>query len=183
MFIPIKTLTSTLKYQNPWMKVYEDEIEFADGSPGIYGVIDRQHGVGALVITEKNEILLANQFRYPIQDYSWEIPGGGRDENETGNEAIARELREETGLDLPAEQFVSHGSFYSLNSCSREQAELFSIRVPSIDLATIGTTDTQEGILEYALVSFDDIPRWILEGKITDSCTAMAMLLAPNLKQ
>ena len=37
----IKTLSTKVVYANPWMTVREDAIERADGSPGIYGVVEK----------------------------------------------------------------------------------------------------------------------------------------------
>ncbi len=41
---------------------------------------------------------LVGQYRFPIDQYSWEIPEGGCPEGSTPLEAAQRELEEETGL-------------------------------------------------------------------------------------
>ena len=38
----IQTLSSSVVYQNRWMTVREDKIIRADGSSGIYGVVEKQ---------------------------------------------------------------------------------------------------------------------------------------------
>lgn len=37
----IKTLSSKVVYQNPWMTVREDDIQRESGAKGIYGVVDK----------------------------------------------------------------------------------------------------------------------------------------------
>lgn len=36
-----KTIASKIVYANHWMRVREDEIERANGSPGVYGVVEK----------------------------------------------------------------------------------------------------------------------------------------------
>ncbi|GLY54416.1 NUDIX hydrolase [Lentzea sp. NBRC 102530] len=86
-------------YANPWMTVREDEIRRADGSSGIYGVIDKPDF--ALVIPLDGErVRLVEQFRYPIGLRRWEFPQGTAPDRADVDplQLAARELREETGL-------------------------------------------------------------------------------------
>ncbi|ANZ38134.1 ADP-ribose pyrophosphatase [Lentzea guizhouensis] len=86
-------------YANPWMTVREDEIRRADGTKGIYGVVDKPDF--ALVIPLDGErVRLVEQYRYPLGMRRWEFPQGtAPDRADTDPLALAaRELREETGL-------------------------------------------------------------------------------------
>ena len=61
----IEAVGSREVYRNPWMTVREDEIRRADGTAGIYGVVDRP--TYALVIPQDgNRFHLVEQFRYPL---------------------------------------------------------------------------------------------------------------------
>ena len=60
-----------------------------------------QVGVKALIENEKGEILLVYTGQRPAQYNSdfWDIPGGRIDENENALQTLAREIKEETGLE------------------------------------------------------------------------------------
>lgn len=87
----------------------------ADHQQKIYEMISRNHdiktiedirnahtdGVVIIVTDEQNEkILLNKEFRLAVDDYVYNFPAGLVDEGETPEIAAARELKEETGLDL-----------------------------------------------------------------------------------
>lgn len=57
----------------------------------------------ALVATMDNEILLVKRKHAPGKG-KWALPGGFKNNNETFNECIARELFEETGIDITQHQ-------------------------------------------------------------------------------
>lgn len=54
------------------------------------------------VINNKGEVLLAlrNDPKSPKVHHKWQLPGGAVDGNETVEEAVVREVKEETGLDV-----------------------------------------------------------------------------------
>lgn len=95
----METVGTREVYANPWMTVREDAVRRADGSRGIYGVVDKPDY--ALIIPFDGERLhLVQQFRYPVGARRWEFPQGtAPDRAEVDPAELAvRELREETGL-------------------------------------------------------------------------------------
>ncbi|MEU7607117.1 NUDIX domain-containing protein [Streptomyces sp. NPDC041003] len=67
------------------------------------------NGTAALLVNSRGQYLLhlrdANK-PHICDPGTWSLPGGGREGNETAQEAIARELKEETGLTVPLEPFT-----------------------------------------------------------------------------
>lgn len=95
----METLGSREVYTNAWMTVREDTIRRADGSNGVYGVVDKPD-YALIIPMENNRLQLVEQFRYPVGGRRWEFPQGtAPDRVETAaRELAARELTEETGL-------------------------------------------------------------------------------------
>jgi 8-oxo-dGTP pyrophosphatase MutT (NUDIX family) len=95
----MRTNSSKVVYENPWMSVREDAIARADGSEGVYGVIDKP--TYALVIAvHEGKVQLVEQYRYPLGARFWEFPQGTAPDRVELDplELAQRELKEETGL-------------------------------------------------------------------------------------
>ena len=52
------------------------------------------------VLLKGNELLVARQFNFKRNEEFWLLPGGGKNEDEDNEEAILREFKEETNLDI-----------------------------------------------------------------------------------
>jgi 8-oxo-dGDP phosphatase len=105
----VETLSSRQVYANNWMTVREDRIRRADGTDGIYGVIDKP--TYALIIPRDGDRLhLVEQFRYPIGKRRWEFPAGTAPDRAAQDpaELAVRELLEETGLAAGRMELIGH---------------------------------------------------------------------------
>lgn len=75
---PWKTKTIKEIYQNPWIKIEEHQVVIPNGKEGIYGkVFFKNKALGIIPIDEECNTWLVGQYRYPLDEYSWEIPMGG----------------------------------------------------------------------------------------------------------
>ncbi len=100
---PWRRLSRRTTYANPWIEVFHDDVVRPDGSPGIYGVVHyRTQAVGVVAVGDDGRLLLVGQYRYCLDEYSWEIPEGGVEAAETLLDGAKRELREETGYEAAA---------------------------------------------------------------------------------
>ncbi|WP_199432752.1 NUDIX domain-containing protein [Qaidamihabitans albus] len=171
----METVNSHEVYANAWMTVREDAIRRADGSDGIYGVVDKPDY--ALVIPlEGNRLHLVEQYRYPLGLRRWEFPQGtapGRAET-APLELAARELREETGLS--AGRLVEIGLLDVAPGLSSQRGRVFL----ATDL-TGGEPDREQEEQDMRTGWFDRsrFEKMIASGEVTDaqSIAAYAQLL------
>jgi len=94
----IETTGTTVVYKNRWMTLREDAIVRADGSAGLYSVVEKPD-FAVIAAVSDGDIYLVEQYRYPVQDRFWELPQGSWEDQTVDPLVLARaELREETGL-------------------------------------------------------------------------------------
>ncbi|MBV8930900.1 MAG: NUDIX hydrolase [Mycobacteriaceae bacterium] len=155
------------------MTLREDQIRRADGSTGIYGVVDKP--TYALVIAaDAGRFRLVEQFRYPLGMRRWEFPQGtAPDQQHMQPVALAaRELREETGLS--ATSFEELGQLDVAPGMSTQRGWVF--------LAT-GITEGEhdreheEQDMHSEWFTRDRIEAMIRSGDITDAQTIAAWAL------
>ena len=65
-----------------------------------YYVLEYNNWVNAVAITEDNKVLMVHQYRHAAGIVSLEIPGGVIDAGELPEQALRRELLEETGYEF-----------------------------------------------------------------------------------
>jgi 8-oxo-dGTP pyrophosphatase MutT (NUDIX family) len=171
---PWTRLSTRQVYENPWIRVREDQVLHPDGSPGIYGVVHfRNLAVGVVPIDAQGRVVLVGQFRYAMNGYAWEIPEGGCPEGRgTPEETAARELREETGFTAARWDYL--GCLALSNSATDEVAHIFLAR----DL-TPGPTDPEPTeVLAVKTVDFAEAWRMAMEGELTESLTVLGLARA-----
>ncbi|MFD2421073.1 NUDIX domain-containing protein [Amycolatopsis pigmentata] len=172
---PIRQVNSREVYRNDWMTVREDGIRRPDGSPGIYGVVDKPDY--ALVIpVDGDRLHLVEQFRYPLGLRRWEFPQGTAPglADLPPAELAARELREETGL--IAGSLEELGLLDVAPGLSSQRGRVFL----ATDL-TEGPHEREHEEQDMRTAPFprDEFEKMIARGEITDaqSIAAYALLL------
>lgn len=169
---PWTTHTTEVGYENPWIRIDHHTVTTPGGNDGIYGVVHfKNAAVGVLPIDEDDHTWLVGQYRYPLDEYSWEMPEGGCPTDEDPEVAARRELREETGLIAGTLRPLLAGIRLS-NSVTNETA--FAYVATDLQRTEAEPEDTED--LTLWRLPVDDVIDMTLRGEINDSFTVMAVL-------
>ena len=168
-------------YRNAWMRVREDDVVRPDGSPGVYGVVEKPDFAVVMPRDVRDGVAgwwMVEQHRYVIGRRVWEFPqgtwSGGEGSAAPGSqEDLARaELAEETGL--RAEHLEHLGRLHGAYGYSSQAFDVF--------LAT-GLTqgehrrEVTEQDMVHALVPDAELPRMVVDGRVTDGPSLAALQL------
>lgn len=171
---PWVTLSSNILYENQWIKLRKNDVITPRGDNGEYTYIDKKGAVGAVVLNSKNEIYLVGQYRYAMNEYTWEIIEGGIEEGESYLNAIKREMKEEAGITASNYQVLMENVHIS-NSVTNERGVLYLVR----DVLEEGNKvpDPTEKII-VKKVPFNEVVNLVYQGKIVDLFSIAGILLA-----
>ncbi len=166
-----KTLNSELIYESPWIAVNKHETLNPAGNPAVYSVVNfKNKAIGILPLSEDGYTWLVGQWRYPLNQYSWEIPEGGGPLGEEPVITAIRELKEETGI--VAKKFEEIMQMHLSNSATDEHAFVFLATGLSFEEAEPEESED----LSVKKVHFNEAFEMVMSGEITDSISVAAIL-------
>lgn len=165
----IRTTSSRIAYQNPWMTVREDQIVRASGATGLYGVVEKPD-FALVVPLQDGRMHLVQQYRYPVGERFWEFPQGSTTGGDADRQAQAEtELREETGF--IAAEWRYAGNLFAAYGYTKQGFDVYLATQ-----LTPGPTDLEseeEGLITQAF-DIAEVQRMILDGVIRDGSTVAA---------
>ncbi len=170
---PWTTLSSEIVHETPWVRINHHKVINPGGSNGIYTVTEFKNlAIGVLPLDDDYNTWIVGQYRYPINQYSWEIPEGGGHLDVEPIESAKRELQEECGVIARDWQLLltSHTS----NSATNEYAYMYVAKGLSF---TEPHPDDDER-LEVRKLPFAQLYRMVMDNEVTDSLTVMTVLKA-----
>lgn len=166
-----ETLREEKKYENPWISLTEYKVLNPAGKPGIYGVVSFKNlAIGVLPLDAEHNTWLVGQWRYPLNEYSWEIPEGGGPHGIDPIESARRELKEETGL--IAGKYTSLGRIHTSNSVCNEEGFLYLAQ--ELEFTDAQPEETED--LQVKKLPLKEAYEMVMDGRITDSLSMVAIL-------
>lgn len=171
-----KTISKKEVYDNPWIQVSHREVINPSGGEGIYGVVHFKNlAIGIVPLDEDNNTWLVGQYRYTLNEYTWEIPEGGCIIGTPPLETAKRELVEETGI--LAKEWSKILDIQTSNSVTDERGMCFLAR--DLSFGEAEPEDTED--LTIKKLPFDEAYQMVLDGRITDSLSMVALFKVKHL--
>jgi 8-oxo-dGTP pyrophosphatase MutT (NUDIX family) len=175
---PWKTLSGEVKYDNKWITVTEYQVINPSGGKGIYGKVHfKNKAIGIIPVDKDLNTWLVGQYRYTVDEWSWEIPEGGGPAGEPPVESAKRELQEETGL--TAKKWKQIIRLHTSNSVTDEEGFVFMAEDLEQGEASLEETEAD---LKVWKLPVKEALQMVIEGKITDSMSVMGLLMVARLK-
>lgn len=165
-------------YENPWIGLTEHQVLNPAGGDGIYGVVHFKNlAIGIIAIDEEDHIFLIGQYRFPLKQYSWELPEGGGPLGSNPLDSAKRELLEETGL--VAKNWEEVLRMHLSNSVSDELGILYLAK--NFEQHEAEPEETEQ--LEIKRIPFEEAYQMVMNGEITDSLSVAGILKVKLMRE
>ena len=158
------------------LHVKRDTVTLSNGNETIREVIRHIGAVCVIPVTEKNEVIVERQYRYPLDRVILEIPAGKLDApDENRLSAIQRELWEETGY--TADEWTEIGDFHPAPAYSDEYITMYLARGLHKGERHL---DADE-FLDVYTVPLSELVEDVMAGRISDAKTQVCILKAARI--
>lgn len=156
-----KIKRKTEKKLSNWVTLITKEVEFEKQKKiEVYHSLSLFDYVTVIAYTNEKKICIVRQFRPARENFTYELPGGLRENNITPEETIRNELYEETGL-KPLGAFKLLGKLSSDTGRLENNLFAFAVKVQSVPEKS---WLKEKGIKSF-LLDIDTLFEWIIDGK------------------
>jgi ADP-ribose pyrophosphatase len=167
-------------FRNPTFKLRKDDIELPDGTQMPLAYMMRPDAVIIVPVSPTGQMILINQYRYAIDQWSLELPAGGTHDkpNDSLEEVARSELLEEVGGTCESMKYI--GFFFSAASLTDEKCHVFLADGVTLSEAAREASET----IKVKPVPISEAVEWARSGEIKDGQSALALLLCePFLRE
>jgi ADP-ribose pyrophosphatase len=166
---------STLVYRGPVFNLYEDDVELPNGRVVRRSRVEHRPTIGVVPYIGDGQIVLIRQHRHAVGTSLIEIPAGTMDKgDESPEDCVQRELAEEAGF--RAGRLVKLFGGYLVPGYADEFMHFYL----AFDLIEAPLPPDEDEFIETMTCPLSDALRMIRDGRIVDSKTALALLLAAD---
>jgi len=169
---PERVLETRRVYEGRVVRLRVDTVALPDGGSAQREVAEHAPVVVIIPLDGDGNVLLVRQYRLPVKQFLLELPAGGIDPGESTEEAVQRELREETGQ--RAGRLERLAAFYASPGYCDELMHLFlATELEHSPLAG----DSDESI-EVAPMPLAEALALVEQGEICDAKTIIGLWAA-----
>jgi ADP-ribose diphosphatase len=173
---PWKTLSSEVKFKNPWWTYKVDKYILPTGKEGEYHYVHTGGSVFIIPVLDDGRLLMVKQYRYLNSRFSLEFPGGGVKEGENPDEIARKELIEETGYNGELQKVGIFNPFCGVTNeyCHvyiarnlKESDEELHDDSEEFEVRTLSVAELEEKIFTNEIFSGMSMASWALaKGKL-----------------
>lgn len=170
-----KPLKQNYIYKGKIVNLRVDDAELPDGATALREVVEHPGGVCVAALTDTQELLFVEQFRYPYMETVLELPAGKLEYGEDPFAAGKRELLEETGA--TAKNYRDLGKLYPTPGYCGEiiymyLAENLNFSEQHLD---------EDEFLEVRRIPLEEAFQMVMRNEIRDSKTQVGILKTYHL--
>jgi ADP-ribose pyrophosphatase len=165
-----ETLSSRRIYEGRAVNLRVDTVRLPSGRETTREVVEHEEVVAVVAVDDKDKLLLVKQYRQPVSKELLEIVAGGIDPGESPEDAVRREMREETGF-LP-QKVQKLGGFYSAPGYSTEYLYLYL--ATDLISSPLRAEDTEN--ISLVRVPINQVRELITSGAIADAKSIAGLL-------
>ncbi len=165
------TIETKVMFQGRIMEIRVDTVRLASGRTTTREIVEHSDSVCIVPLDEAGNVVLVRQYRKPVEGDLLEVPAGGIEGDEVSEEAVLRELQEETGY--VADQLLHLSSFWTTPGFCTElmHAYLATGLTPSV------LQQDEDENVEAVKVPLDTVPDMIRRGEIRDAKSIASLLM------
>lgn len=171
----VKVHAPRVMYRTPFMDVVHSHADFGAFAKDYYVVTFGQRG--GVVGVRDDKILLVRQYRFLIDGYSWELPGGTIEKHESPEAGLARECLEETGL-RPEDLKLLLVYYPGLDNVDNRTSIYYSHRIEAVRPFAGNPAE----VCELGWFSLDDCVGMVFRQEILDVMTIAGLLAYHHLR-
>lgn len=165
-----KPLKQDYIYKGKIVNLRVDDAELPDGTTALREVVEHPGGVCVAALTDTQELLFVEQFRYPYMETVLELPAGKLEYGEDPFAAGKRELLEETGA--AAEHYRDLGKLYPTPGYCGEIIHMYLAENLNFSEQHLD----EDEFLEVRRIPLEEAFQMVMRNEIRDSKTQVGIL-------
>ncbi len=165
------TVESRLAYEGKVLNLRVDTVKLPRGDLSIREIVEHSEAVCIVPLDEDGNVLLVKQYRKAVDESLLEVPAGGVEKDEPSQEAVLRELQEETGY--TADNLKHLSSFWTTPGFCTELMHAYL----ATGLRPSTLTPDEDEDIQVVKVPMGRISDMICNGEIRDAKSIASLLM------